>query len=145
MGTIIGNFLRSIFGGLTKEIKKLTPEIIQIVTNLKNFVDSPGCDLITSVIPGTLDDKIQDILKSLLPKLLILLGKVESKIDSFTLSDENEQSKAALKVIQESDPDVRDILLHGIASKLIQATTGMEWGKSTIVAEATYQDPEVLK
>jgi|ERR1035437_1899834 hypothetical protein len=145
MGTIIGNLLRSIvriFASLTATAKKLTPEIIQIVTNIKNFVDSPGCDFLTAVIPGTLDDEIQNILKAYLPKLLDVLNKVESIA---VIVDPNERIKAIVNEIQLSNNDAKDILLHGIASKLIQVTTDIPWGKSVIVAESVYQNPDVLK
>lgn len=144
MGTIVGNFLRflvKLFRGLTDETKKLTPEIIQIVTNIKNFVDSPGCDFLIAVIPGTLDDKIQDILKQYLPKLLDILNKVESIA---VIEDPNERIKAIVNEIQLSDSDAKDILLHGIAGKLIEVATGETWGKSALIAEAAYQNPEVL-
>jgi len=145
MGTIVGNFLRFIvklFGSLTAKTKELTPEIIQIVTNIKNFVDSPGCYFLTAVIPGTLDNKIQDLLKQYLPKLLDILNKDESIA---VIEDPNERIKAIVNEIQLSESDVKDILLHGIAGKLIQITTGTAWGKSVLIAEAAYQNPELLK
>jgi hypothetical protein len=144
MGTIVGNFLRFIvklFKGLSAKTKQLTPEIIQIVTNIKNFVDSPGCDFLTSVIPGTLDDKVLNILRQYLPKLLDILNKVESIAE---IVDPNERMKAIVAEIQLSETDAKDILLHGIAGKLIQVTTENDWGKSALIAEAAYQNAEVL-
>lgn len=143
-GTKVGNFLRSLvefFKNLTAKTRELTPEIIQIVTNIKNFVDSPGADFLTSVIPGTLDDTIQNLLKQYLPKLLDILNKVESIA---AIEDPNERIKAIVNEIQLSDNDAKDILLHGIAGKLIEVTTGNPWGESAIIAESAYQNPEVL-
>lgn len=141
----IGNFLRwivNLFKNITAKTKELTPEIIQIVTNIKNFVDSPGCDFLTAVIPGTLDDSIQKLLKEYLPRLLDILNKVESIA---VIEDPNERIKAIVNEIQLSQTDAKDILLHGIAGKLIEVTTGNPWGESAIIAESAYQNPEVLK
>ena len=114
---------------------------MQIVTNIKNFVDSPGCDFLTAVIPGTLDDKIQDLLKQYLPKLLDILNKVESIAN---IVDPNERAKAIVASIQLSDQDAKDILLHGIAGKLIEVTPSNTWGQSALIAESVYQNPELL-
>jgi hypothetical protein len=140
----IGDFFRwlvSLFKNLSAKTKELTPDIIQIVTNIKNFVDSPGADFLTSVIPGTLDDKVLNILRQYLPKLLDILNKVESIAE---IVDPNERMKAIVAEIQLSEQDAKDILLHGIAGKLIEVTTDNPWGKSALIAEAAYQNPEVL-
>jgi len=134
-------WLAKIFKELTAKTKQLTPEIIQIVTNIKNFVDSPGADFLTSVIPGTLDDTIQDLLKQYIPKLLDILNKVESIA---AIEDANERIKAIVNSIQLSEQDAKDILLHGIAAKLIEVTTDNPFGDSAIIAESAYQNPEVL-
>jgi len=140
----IGDFLRwlvGLFKNISAKTKQLTPEIIQIVTNIKNFVDSPGADFLTSVIPGTLDDAVQKLLKQYLPKLLDILNKVESIA---AIQDDNERIKAIVNSIQLSEQDAKDILLHGIAAKLIEVTTDNPFGDSAIIAESAYQNPEVL-
>jgi len=144
MGTIAGNFLRwlvKIFKGLSAKTKQLTPEIIQIVTNIKNFVDSPGCDFLTAVIPGTLDDWVQDTLKQYLPKLLDILNKVESIAE---IVDPNERMKAIVLNMQQSEGDLRDVTFQPMAAKLVQVATENPYGKSVLIAEAAYQNPEVL-
>jgi len=144
MGTIVGNFLRLIvrlFRSLTEKTKELAPEIIKVVSNIKNFVDSPECDFLTAVIPGTLDDSIQAILKKYLPVLLTVLNTSK---DIANIEDENERLKAIVKEFQLSSDDAKDILYHGIAGKLIEVVTGNPWGKSAIVAEVAYKNPELL-
>ena len=138
----IWNFIKRLIGNITEETRDLAPEIIQIVTNIKNFVDSPGADFITSVIPGTLDDTVKNILRAYLPKLLLILNKVESVA---LIEDQNEQMKAIVSEIKLSDDDAKDIAYHSLAGKLIQAVTGNDWGKSVIIAEAGYQEPDLLK
>lgn len=140
----IGDFLRwivALFKNITAKTKELTPEIIQVVTNIKNFVDSPGADFLTAVIPGKLDNWVQDILKAYIPKLLLILNTTESYLD---IVDPNEQSKAIVASFQVSEQDTKDMFLHSLAAKLIQVTTDNPWGESAIIAESAYQNPEVL-
>lgn len=144
MGTIVGNFLRFIvhlFGELTTKTKELTPEILQVVNNVKNFVDSPGCDFLTAVIPGTWDNRLQDLMKAYLPKLLDVLNKVESFTE---IADQNERMKAIVANMQLSEGDLRDVTFQPMAAKLIQKATEEPYGKSVIIAESAYQNPEVL-
>lgn len=144
MGTFVGDFLRSLvsfFKNLTAKTKELTPEIIQVVENVKNFVDSPGADFLTAVIPGTLDNWVQDILKIAIPKLLNILNTVESFND---ILDQNEKSKAIVASFQVQEQDAQDMFFHNLASKLVQKTTDEPWSKSIFIAEGAYKNPEVL-
>lgn len=144
MGTKVGNFLRwlvGLFKSLTAKAKKLAPEIIQVVENVKNFVDSPRADFLTSVIPGTLDDTVQKLLKLYLPKLLLILNTTESYLE---IEDPNEQSKAIVASFQVGDQDTKDMFFHSLASKLVQGVTEEPWSKSIFIAEGVYQRPEVL-
>ena len=140
----VGDFLRwivALFKNITAKTKELTPEIIQVVTNIKNFVDSPGCDFLTAVVPGTLDNWVQNILKQYIPILLDVLNKVESIA---AIEDPNERMKAIVNSIVTSEQDARDILLNGIAGKLIQVATGTTWADSSIIAPAAYQSTKTV-
>jgi hypothetical protein len=71
-------FLKKIWEGIKKAFEKLAPELksaihigVTVVDNIKNFVDSPGADILTALIPGDLDDKIKIRLRATLPKILI--------------------------------------------------------------------------
>jgi hypothetical protein len=143
-GSIAGNFLRWLLGffkSLAEKTKELAPEIIQIVTNVKNFVDSPGCDFLTAVIPGTLDNWAQGILREYLPKLLDYLNTAK---DIAEIADQNERMKAIVANLQASDQDVKDISYHILAAKLIQKSTDETWEQSIYLAEGIYKNPELL-
>jgi len=143
-GTKVGNFLRSLvefFKNLTAKTRELTPEILQVVNNVKNFVDSPGCDFLTAVIPGTWDNWLQDLMKAYLPKLLDILNKVESYAE---IADPNERMKAIVANMQLSEGDLRDVTFQPMAAKLVEKATENPYGKSVIIAESAYQNPEVL-
>ena len=142
--TIIGKLLKkikSIFLQITGEAKILIPEAIKIVTNIKNFVDSPGCDLLTAIIPSELDNTIQDILKKYLPELLKALNTSETIAN---MTDTNEQLKAIVNQIQLSPNDAKDILLHGMAAKLISVISGIDWNTSASITQAVFKDPGLL-
>lgn len=144
MGTIIGNFLRTIkklFISLTAEVKKQMPEIIQIVNNIKTFVDSPGCDVLTTIIPGTIDDTVKVLLRKYLPDLLKALN---TSNDIANLPTLNDQLKAIINEIQLSPDAARDILYHGIASKLTETITGQTWDESILIAQGAFKHPELL-
>jgi hypothetical protein len=139
----VGDFLRwivALFKNITAKTKELMPEIILVVTNIKNFVDSPGCDFLTAVIPGTIDDSVAAILKKYLPVLLDVLNKNPAIA---AIKDQNERQKAIVVDIQQSEKDAKDILLNGIAGKLLSAATGTPWNKSSIIAPAAYQFPKL--
>jgi hypothetical protein len=133
--------IKVIFAKVDEETKEHLPDVIYVVTNIKNFVDSPGCDFLTAVIPGTLDDTIQKLLKQYLPKLLDVLNKVESIA---VIEDNNERAKAIVNSIRMSPDDARDILWHGIAGKLVQIVADIPWAESTDVANAVYKDPTIV-
>lgn len=139
----VGDFLRwivQLFKNITAKTKELMPQIILVVTNIKNFVDSPGCDFLTAVVPGTIDDSVAAILKKYLPVLLDVLNKVPS---ISAIEDQNERQKAIVANIQQSDKDAKDIILNGIACKLFSATTNTPWNKSSIIIPAAYQFPKI--
>lgn len=139
----VGDFLRwivALFKNITAKTKELTPEIIKVVTNIKNFVDSPGCDFLTAVIPGTIDDSVKAILRQYLPLLLDALNKVPAIAE---ILDPNERQKAIVANIQQDHPDAKAILLNGIAGQLLAKTSGTEFAKTSIIVPAAYQFPKL--
>lgn len=143
-GTRIGNFLRAIvklFKSLTARTRELTPEIIQVVENIKKFVDSPGADFLTAVIPGTLDDWAKNVLRIYIPHLLLILNTVKELSD---IVDENERNKAIVAHFQTSETDTKEMFLHSLAAKLVQKTTDNQWSESVVLAESVYKNPEIL-
>lgn len=89
---------------------------VRIVEKIKDFVNSPTADFITSIIPGDLDDKIQDYLKVLLPKILAEYGDI-TKIN-----------------------EVSGKLAHNIATDINQELTGLSYGQSALTTEVAYNN-----
>lgn len=127
-GKIIAGIL-SVFaegwkGFVAKAWKKVPDELkdkvsigVLIVENLKDFVNSPTADLITSIVPGDLDDKVQDYLKELLPKVL----KQYHDID-------------------EGYPEITGKVAHNIATDINYELTQLPYGQVALTTEVAYQN-----
>jgi hypothetical protein len=70
--------LKHVFNGLDQPLKDALRIGVEVVDKLKTLVDSPGADLLTAIIPGTIDDVIKERLRVFLPKILIELKLVEN-------------------------------------------------------------------
>ncbi len=116
-------FVKRLFGKIPSELKEKFAVIINVVENIKHFVDSPATDLLTTVIPGTADDKLKEWLRKALPKLLEQLGYLQN--DILTLS---------------SDKDIKSAQLHSIAVLLNKELTGSSFGQAAITTEVVYQN-----
>lgn len=94
--------IKKIFEGLKKEFKDAIHIGVIIVDKMKTFVESGTADVLTAIIPGTLDDKIKDRLREYLPKILIEMKLAESCTG---LSDPNEIVACAIKTLQQINGD----------------------------------------
>lgn len=150
MGTIIGNFLRSLFAGLNKGVKKLVPIAIAIVQGVKTVMDSPVDDVIAEIIkkaiPGKADDvlidKITVTVQEWIPKILLELKLIES-INN--IEGTNEQLKAILNQLKLSSDETKNIVYHGLATLILEklADGELSWSDSIMVSEYYYKN--VLK
>lgn len=116
-------FVKRLFSKIPGDLRKEFLVIVQVVENIKLFVDSPAADYLTAVIPGTADDKLKDWLRKALPKLLENLGYLNDKL--IILSDNN---------------DIKAAQLHSIAVLLNKELTGTSFGQAAITTEVVYQN-----
>lgn len=116
-------FVKRLFDKIPDELKEQLAIIIKVVENIKIFVDSPAADFITTVIPGTADDKFKDWLKAVLPEVLEKLGVLNNQV--ITLS---------------SDQDTRSAQLHSIGAILNKKLTETSFGQASITTEVVYQN-----
>ena len=75
------NIFRHWFNDLVPELKYAIYYAVEIVENIKYFLDSPIIDVIKDIIPGDLDDEIINKVRIELPKILIKLKIVEDLLD----------------------------------------------------------------
>lgn len=83
----IGNYFRKMFAKAKEFLKKEIPTAIAVVDQIKIFVDSPFLPLITSLIPGTVDDVIAAKIKEALPKVVAQL-KISNECSNKGTNDE---------------------------------------------------------
>lgn len=67
-------FAEKLWGKVPDPLQEKVNIVIRIVENVKRFVESPGADFITSIIPGNLDDDLKEWLRKMLP---VILDKVQ--------------------------------------------------------------------
>lgn len=134
----IGAFFKNIFEGLTPKLKTAIHIGVTITETIKNFADSGVADILTSIIPGDLDDKIKDKLRLALPKIVVELKLVES---SLGLKDPQEIMRAAVKVIQQLDGDYKSAFLHdlSILTAQVVADGKLDWKDAVFLLEYYYQ------
>jgi hypothetical protein len=70
--------IKNLFDGFPSELK-IAIHIGVIVTEaIKTFVDSPEADVLTAIIPGSIDDDIKNLLRAKLPAILTELKLADS-------------------------------------------------------------------
>ena len=134
------------FTTVRKELKTIIPIAIEVVNGIKKFVDSPGADFLTSVIPGTVDDQLKAFLRATLPGILKGLHKWESIVN---VIDTNEQLKLITKELKTLVKSERDNIKTQIAAEIVVKLSEFE-GKpieindAKISTLAAYTYPEFL-
>lgn len=137
----IAKFFAGIFKSLAKELQKGIEIGVQITEGLKNFdtANPMAADILTAIIPGTLDDKIKDKLREALPKIVIELRLVKA---TEGLTDPNEIMLAAVKVIKQLDGDYQSAFLHdfSILAAQVAADGKLSWSDAVYLLEWFYQN-----
>jgi len=127
--------IKGIFDKIEDDLKRLVPVAIKVVEAIKTFDESIVSDVLTTLIPGEVDDKIMQKLREFLPKILLELNMVDSIIG---ITDPNEQLKAILARIKLSPKNSQDVFYHGIASLILSELSDGKFSWSDAVAVAEY-------
>lgn len=127
--------IKNMYLALRGEVKQTLPIIVQTIENIKTYQDDGSIDAMTAIIPGEADNWLAAQLRTVLPKLLKSLHLCAQ------LDDPNEELKCAIKNLQLSSDDAKDILLHGLASKLMELTSNgkLQWKNVIGLAEFIFQ------
>lgn len=94
---------------------------LRITTALKSALESPVADMVTLLIPGTADDALKQQLQKVLERVtdtLLVLSKCSNE------GDMNKKLQCLAGELLRQPPDVRDALLHKMASLLTGALDG---------------------
>ena len=111
-------FLTGLFSNLDRWIHEHVQPAIDLVQNLKSFVDSPVADLITAIIPGNVDDSIKLLLSTSLQKALDSLQVV--KIEDSN-ADLQTKLNALLEYIKTLSPTMQNGVYFKLASEIAKA------------------------
>lgn len=136
-GIKLWSWIKKQFKGLNEEAKKLLPIAVEIVEKIKQGVEGPVGDVITALIPGSVDDAIRAKLKDWLPKLILQMALVESITN---IEDEEERIKAVLDKIRMSPDELKNVYYHGLCALIIEKLSdgNFSWSDAVVVSEYYY-------
>ena len=136
--TKIWNQIKALFDGIPAELKTAIHIGVLVTENIKNFVDWPAADILTTIIPGNVDDEIKNWLRAKLPAILTELKLADS---CSGLTDPNEITACAVKVLQGLDGDVKSAFLHNLSILIAQVAADgkLSWSDGVYILEWYYQ------
>jgi len=131
--------VKGLFDGIPAELKIAIHIGVLVTEAVKAFVDSPVADVLTTLIPGDVDDEIKDLLRAKLPEILTELKLADS---CSGLTDPAQITACAIKVLQGLDGDVSSAFLHSLAILVAQvaAKGQLTWSDGVYILEWYYQN-----
>jgi len=139
-----GNFLKKIWGGiksifndLPNDLKNAVHVGVVVTENIKKFVDSPGADILTAIIPTEVDDVIKARLRANLPRILTEL-KLADKCGQLT--DTSEIVKCAVQTLQQIEGDFKSAFLHDLSILIAQVASDgkLDWKDGIYILQWYY-------
>src|SRR4051812_12293747 len=100
--------VKYLFENIPAELKTAIHIGVIVTENIKNFVDSPAAGILTTIIPGNIDDEIKGWLRSKLPTILTELKLADSCAGS---TDPEQITQCAIKILQGLDGDIKSAFL----------------------------------
>lgn len=131
--------IATVFSGIPAEMKTAIHIGVVVTENIKSFVDSPVADILTVLIPGDIDDDIKNCLRAKLPVILTELKLADSCAG---LTDPQQITACALKVLQGLDGGIKSAFLHNLSIFVAQiASNGkLTWSDGVAILEWYYQN-----
>ncbi len=130
--------IKSLFQGIPAELKTAVHIGVLVTENIKNFTDSPIADVLTALIPGDTDDKIKDLLRAKLPAILTELKLTDS---CSALTDPNEITACAIKVLQGLDGNIKSAFLHNLSILISEVVSDgkLSWSDAVYILQWYYE------
>ncbi len=136
----IYNSIKRFFTGLMPELKKAIHIGVTVTEAIKKFdTNSPiAADILTALIPGTVDDFIKNKIREQLPKIVVQLRLVD---ETLGLTDPADIMRQAVKVIQQLDGDYSNAFLHDLSIIVAQVAADgkLNWGDAVYLLQWYYQ------
>ena len=137
----IADFFSNIFHSMVPELQKAIAVGVEITDAVKNFdaANPEVADILTAIIPGTLDDTIKQKLREELPKIAIELRLIGATVN---VTDPNEIMLNAVKVIQQMSGDYKSAFLHdfSILAAQVAADGKLTWSDAVYLLEWFYRN-----
>jgi len=131
--------IKDLFSAIPSELRTAIHIGVIVTENVKNFVDSPAADILTTLIPGDADDEIKKLLRAKLPTILAELKLADGCAG---LTDPAQITDCAVKVLQSLDKNVQSAFLHNLAIMVTQVVADgkLTWSEGVYLAEWYYQN-----
>ena len=126
--------IKALYLNLRPDTKHAIIVAIEVTSKLNNFVQSASADVLTAIIPGTLDDRMKEKLRIILPEVLKALKLAETGVDN-----PEAVILEAIKRLKELEGDAKSGILHVIAAMITRKLTQIKWSDTVAVVEYKYQ------
>jgi hypothetical protein len=136
--TRLWNSIRSLFNKLPATVRNAVHIGVSVTENIKKFVESPLADVLTTIIPGDIDDKIKQALRAGLP---IILTDLKLAQGMGTMTDPQEITRCAIQALQKLDGEIKNAYLHNLSVFVAQlaADGKLSWSDGVCIVEWYYQ------
>lgn len=133
--------IKNLFDGLPSELKTAVHIGVIVTQAIKTIVDSPEIDLLTAIIPGSIDDDIKNLLRAKIPVILTELKLADS---CSNLVDPAQITACAIRVLQELDGDIKSAFLHNLSILIAQVAADgkLTWSDGVYILEWYYQNAD---
>lgn len=130
--------IKLFFNGIPAHLKAAVHIGVAVTENIKLFVDSPVTDIITALIPGDVDDKVKNLIRTALPGILIQLKLADKCANE---NDPQKTTTCAIKIIQELKGDIKNAFLHNLSILISQVAADgkLTWKDGAYIMEWYYQ------
>lgn len=108
-------WLKKLWNNIAEELKPDLITIVNIIERVKSYVDHPGVDLLTSVIPGDADDKMISWLRKALGEVLAELNLIAKPMTELSKTD-----------------------LQSLATRFTEEVTGLPFDQASTTIKTAY-------
>jgi hypothetical protein len=130
--------LQEFWTGIHPDLKDAIHTGVIITEAIKNFVESPVADVLTSLTKTTVDDKLKQALRLALPKILVQLKLAEAVAGQ---DDPEVITASAIKALQALDGNIKSAMLHNLSILIAQVAADgkLTWSDGAYVLEWYYK------
>lgn len=107
--------VKQFLGIIPKKVREFNSRSLTITTNIKKVLDNPAIDIVTTIIPGTWDDKAVSIFREYLAKALPYLHIVDVCKDHQELDD---MLQCWVTELRKLPQHTQNAILHKLAALL---------------------------